>query len=162
MTAMNTTRYSMRTSEISVTFGVIFPHTGIVAFSFIHPHVSSNSAQSFPTAAPIFRSGMPWGHEKFISRASWFKVNVSGGMSFWSERPQDWSWCVFYQARQRDIDFLLSQQCHRWCPPFSKLQVLNMANGMNHALISHPFHDLNIPIGPTWIPWKTRGESMLF
>lgn len=56
---------------MSVMLGVIFAHTGTVAFAFIHPQTSSNSAQSCPTAAPILRSGMPWGHEKLISMASY-------------------------------------------------------------------------------------------
>lgn len=52
-------------------FGVIFAHTGTVAFAFIHSQTSPNSSQSWPTAAPILRSGIPWGHEKLISMASY-------------------------------------------------------------------------------------------
>lgn len=56
---------------MSVMLGVIFAHTGTVAFAFIQPQTSSNSLQSWPTAAPILRSGMPWGHEKLTSIASY-------------------------------------------------------------------------------------------
>ena len=50
--------------------GVIFAQTGTVATSLTHPHTSSSTVQSWPIAAPIFRSGMPCGHEKLISKAS--------------------------------------------------------------------------------------------
>jgi len=44
---------------MSVMLGVIFAHTGTVAFALIQPQTSSNNAQSWPTAAPILRSGIP-------------------------------------------------------------------------------------------------------
>lgn len=58
------------TCVMSVILGVIFAQTGTVAFAFIHPQTSSKRAQSWPTAAPILRSGIPCGQEKLISMAS--------------------------------------------------------------------------------------------
>lgn len=61
---------------MSVMFGVILDQTGTVAFALIHPQTSSNNAQSWPTAAPILRSGIPWGHEKLISIASCNSIKI--------------------------------------------------------------------------------------
>lgn len=66
----------METCVMSVMFGVILAQTGTVAFAFIHPQTSSNNTQSWPTAAPILRSGIPWGHEKLISKASCMSVKI--------------------------------------------------------------------------------------
>jgi hypothetical protein len=59
---------------MSVMFGVIFAQTGTDALALIHPQTSSNKTQSWPIAAPILRSGIPCGHEKFISKASYTKA----------------------------------------------------------------------------------------
>mmetsp|Transcript_34967 Transcript_34967/g.75708 ORF Transcript_34967/g.75708 Transcript_34967/m.75708 type:complete len:312 (+) Transcript_34967:76-1011(+) len=55
---------------MSVMFGVILAHTGMFAASFTQPHTSSSRSQSWPMAAPMRRSGMPWGQEKLSSKMS--------------------------------------------------------------------------------------------
>mmetsp|Transcript_7961 Transcript_7961/g.22018 ORF Transcript_7961/g.22018 Transcript_7961/m.22018 type:complete len:250 (-) Transcript_7961:360-1109(-) len=70
MPSMFFSRQTLAGSVMSVMFGVILAHTGTVATSLTHPHTSSSTEQSWPIAAPIFRSGMPCGHEKLISKAS--------------------------------------------------------------------------------------------
>ena len=61
---------------MSVILGVILAHTGTVALALTHPQTSSRSAQSCPTAASILRSGIPWGHEKLISNASYKTITL--------------------------------------------------------------------------------------
>ena len=61
---------------MSVILGVILAQTGTVALALIQPQTSSRSAQSCPTAAPILRSGIPWGHEKLISNASYKTITL--------------------------------------------------------------------------------------
>ena len=84
--------YRSQTWVMSVIFGVILAQTGIVAFALIQPHTSWSKSQSWPTAAPILRSGIPCGHEKLISNASY----TSGKKFHLLEKQQFTSHAVFW------------------------------------------------------------------
>ena len=66
---------------MSVMLGVIFAQTGIVETSFTQLVTSSTSSGFSPMAAPILRSGRPWGQERFSSKPStpvaWVRSTIS-------------------------------------------------------------------------------------
>ncbi len=68
-------------SSMWVMFGVILAQTGRFAAPMTQPQTSSRMSGSWPMAAPILRSGRPWGQEKFSSNAStpasWQRSTIS-------------------------------------------------------------------------------------
>jgi len=57
-------------SSMWVMLGVILAQTGSLVADFTQPQTSSRMSGSWPMAAPILRSGRPWGQEKLSSKAS--------------------------------------------------------------------------------------------
>jgi len=57
-------------ARTSVTLGVSFTITGTSLNSIAHLVISSQTFGSWPTALPIPRSHIPWGHPKFNSSPS--------------------------------------------------------------------------------------------
>ena len=63
-------RAARATLRMSVMFGVSFTSTGVRATSLTHSVIMQAYSGTWPTAAPMPRSLMPWGQPKFSSRPS--------------------------------------------------------------------------------------------
>ena len=70
---------------MSVMLGVILAHTGTLETFFTQRVTSSTISGFWPMAAPMARSGRPWGQERLSSKASmpvsWVRSTISAQRS---------------------------------------------------------------------------------